>query len=77
MVGLPLHMWSIKVFKKIGDGCRGFIVVDENTVFFMELQWTRILVKLESKEFPSSLEIVVGLHCFSVQLWWETHPYFV
>ena len=34
-------------------------------------------MKLEGKELPSSLEIVVGLGCFSIQLWWETHPWFV
>ena len=31
------------MFKKIADGCGGFIVVDENTTFFTELQWVRIL----------------------------------
>ncbi|RVW95867.1 hypothetical protein CK203_025792 [Vitis vinifera] len=33
VVGLPLHMWSKEVFKKIADGCGGFIVVDEDTTF--------------------------------------------
>ena len=65
------------MFKKIGDGCGGFIAVDEYIAFFMELQWARILVKLEGKELPSSLEIVVGSGCFAIQLWWETHPSFV
>ena len=37
VVGLPLHMWSREGFKKIGDGCGGFIAVDEDTTFFMEL----------------------------------------
>ena len=65
------------MFKKIGDGCGGFIAVDEYIAFFMELQWARILVKLEGKELPSSQEIVVGSGCFAIQLWWETHPSFV
>ena len=65
------------MFKKIGDGCGGFIAVDEYIAFFMELQWARILVKLEGKELPSSLEIVVRSGCFAIQLWWETHPSFV
>ena len=34
-------------------------------------------MKLEGKELPSSLEIVVGSSCFAIQLWWETHPCFV
>ena len=29
VVGLPLHFWSREVFRKIGDCCGGFVVVDE------------------------------------------------
>ena len=43
------------MLKNIGDGCGGFIAVDEDIAFFMELQWVRILVELEGKELPSSL----------------------
>lgn len=31
MVGLMLHFWNGKVFRKIGDCCGGFIRVDEDT----------------------------------------------
>ena len=34
VVGLPLHLWSREVFKSIGESCGGFIVVDEETIFF-------------------------------------------
>ena len=77
VAGLSLQMWSREVFKKIGDGCRGLIAVNEDTAFFSKLQWARILVKLVGKELPSSLEIVVGSGCFAGQLWWEIHPWFV
>ena len=77
VVGLPLHMWSREVFKKISDGFKGFIAVDEDATFFSELQWAKILVKMVGKELPGSLEIVVGLGCVVVQLWWEIHPLFV
>ena len=60
MVGFPLHLWSWEVFKKIGDGCGGFIAVDEDTTFFIELQWARILVKLAGRDLPSTAQIVVG-----------------
>ncbi|RVX16300.1 hypothetical protein CK203_014320 [Vitis vinifera] len=49
VVGLPLHLWSREVFKSIGERCGGFIVVDEDTAFFSELQWARILVKAPGK----------------------------
>ncbi|RVW98494.1 hypothetical protein CK203_026864 [Vitis vinifera] len=45
VVGLPFHFWCLEVFKSIGDGCGGFIAVDEGTKSMSELQWARILVK--------------------------------
>ena len=38
VVGLPLHMCSREEFKRIGDGCGGFIAVDEDTTSLTELQ---------------------------------------
>ena len=35
--GLPLHLWSREVFKRIGECCGGFVVVDEETAFFSQL----------------------------------------
>ncbi|RVW91344.1 hypothetical protein CK203_035396 [Vitis vinifera] len=31
ILGLPLHLWGKSLFKKFGDSCRRFVVVDENT----------------------------------------------
>ena len=36
VVGLPLHLWSREVFKRIGECCGGFVVVDEETAFFSQ-----------------------------------------
>ncbi|RVX06960.1 hypothetical protein CK203_014938 [Vitis vinifera] len=36
--GLPLHLWSREVFKRIGDCCGGFVAVDEETALFSQLQ---------------------------------------
>ena len=76
VMGLPLHLWSREVFKLIGDGYGGLIAVDENTDFMAELQWARLLVKLVGRDLPTSVQLVVGSGCFSVQLWWETPPWF-
>ncbi|KAL6345756.1 hypothetical protein AAG906_017501 [Vitis piasezkii] len=65
-----------EVFKLIGDGCGGFIAVDKNADSMAELQWARMLVKVVGRDLPTSVQIVVGLGCFSVQLWWETPPWF-
>ena len=76
VLGLPLHFWSHKVFKLIGDGCGEFIAVDENTDSMAKLQWVRILVKVVSRDLPTSVQIVVGTGCFTVHPWWESLPSF-
>ena len=66
VVGLPLHLWNREVFKLIGDGCGGFIAVDNKTDLMAELQWARMLVKSAGRDTPSSVQIVDELGCFSV-----------
>ena len=55
VVGMSLHFWSREVFRKIGECCGGFVVVDEDTAAFKELQWARSLVKSKGLEWSSSL----------------------
>ena len=55
VVGLSFHFWSRRVFKRIGESCGSFIAVDEETNFFSQLQWARILVKATGKDLPGSL----------------------
>ncbi|RVW38063.1 hypothetical protein CK203_097261 [Vitis vinifera] len=76
VVGLPLHLWNREVFKLIGDGCGGFIAVDNKTESMAELQWARLLVKSVGRDTPSSVQIADEMGCFSVQLWWESPPWF-
>ena len=77
VVGLPLHLWSSEVFERIGDRCGGFVAADEKLLYSPELQWAQILVKCVDKEFPSTAHIVVGSGCYSLQLWWESSPWFM
>ena len=76
VVGLPLHLWSRKGFKSIRERCGGFIAVDEETAFFSELQWARILVRTSGKFRPGTLQVAVGNFCWTVSLWWENPPWF-
>ncbi|KAL6312884.1 hypothetical protein AAG906_025741 [Vitis piasezkii] len=80
VVGLPLHLWSLEVFKRIGDGCGGFIAMDEGTKSMSEMQWARILVKRADWEVVSTGsssgkgglrvgEEAVGSHRVA---WWES-----
>lgn len=59
------------MFKKIGDCCGGFNGVDKGARWFYQLQLARILVKIEGKDLPKTLHLVVGSSCFAIHLWWE------
>ena len=74
VVGLPVHLWSRAVMKKIGDACGGFLAVDEETDKLGELGWARILVKLKKTEPPNTVEVALGGARFRMQLWWELSP---
>ena len=37
MVGLPVHLWTQEMLKKLGDECGGFVAVDEDTTFKSKL----------------------------------------
>ena len=77
VLGLPLHLWGREVFIKIGGCCGGgFVAVDEGSVNLVQLQWARILVRLNGRSLPASLQLVVGFTCYSIQLWWEVPPKF-
>ena len=54
MVGLPLHLWKTKVFRKIGDYCGAFVTIDEDTLRRRELQWERMLISAGVWETPGS-----------------------
>ncbi|RVW36101.1 hypothetical protein CK203_079675 [Vitis vinifera] len=64
---------------EVGCFCNG---ANANEAWWTKMQiygriaWARMLVKVVSRDLPTSVQIVVGLGCFSVQLWWETPPWF-
>ncbi|RVW59638.1 hypothetical protein CK203_103273 [Vitis vinifera] len=60
---------------KDGDLKWGVLAVDEETTFFSQLQWARILVRAFGKNMPGSLQVVVGHTCGVVSLWWEAPPW--
>lgn len=77
LVGLPLHLWCKKLFKKLGDSCVAFIVVDEDTTFLCNKQWAWVCVRLNENSRPSLVQIRVGCYCYVIQLWWEFFPWLV
>ncbi|RVX19857.1 hypothetical protein CK203_005103 [Vitis vinifera] len=42
ILGLPLHLWSVEVFRKLGNECGGFVSVDVDTSNHTNLQWAEL-----------------------------------
>ena len=57
------------ILKKLGNCCGGFLAMDKGTTLKMDLLWARILVKMEGKEKPSSVNILTGARSYELQLW--------
>ena len=74
LLGLPLHLWSNPILKRIGDRCGGFVAEDENTVFRSEPRWARIRVKWDGSSNPRSVVVSKEDRSFMIQLWWEIQP---
>ena len=74
LLGLPLHLWSHPILKRIGDKCGGFDAVDENTELLNDPRWARIRVKWDGSSSPGSMIVSEGDRNFAIQLWWELQP---
>ena len=74
LLGLPLHLWSRPILKRIGDSCGGFVVEDENTEFRIDPRWARIRVKWDGSSNPKSVVVSEEDRSFVIQLWWEIQP---
>ena len=60
VVGLPLHLWTPEILKKIGDAYGGFLALDKVTALRTEVMWPRMLIKLIGKSRPSAVNILEG-----------------
>lgn len=45
ILGLPIHLWDLEVFREVGDFCGGFLHVDDETSQITHLKWARIAVQ--------------------------------
>lgn len=71
IVGLPILLWDPIILRRVGEECGDFLEIDPQTERMEELQWARILVKMNDEVLPSALEIEVEEVCYSLSLWWE------
>ena len=49
VVGLPLHLWTGEILKRIEDSCRGFIAIDKDTALKTKVHWAWIKVNFRGK----------------------------
>ncbi|RVW77237.1 hypothetical protein CK203_043343 [Vitis vinifera] len=62
------------ILRRIGDACGGFLAVDSQTEKLEDLQWARILVKLNDEKPPNVVEVWAEDVCYEITLWWEIRP---
>ena len=74
VLGLPVSLWERDILKRIGDACGGFIDIDHQTEMLEDLQWARILVKLNQERPPNVMEVRTEEHRYVLSLWWEIRP---
>ena len=75
VVGLPLHLWTPEILRKLGDACGGFVALDKNTEMKTEVKWARMLIQVVGKARPSVVNILEGPRSFELQIWWEISPW--
>jgi len=71
LVGLPLHLWSEKVFKAVGDFCGGWISTEEETNLRNHLKWARIPVKGWGNSILKEVRIEFEGTGYIIQIWNE------
>lgn len=71
ILGLPLHLWTDKVMKQIGDQCGGWLETEEETTLKNHLRWARIRVKGPREKIPTEIEIEDGDGFFLLPVWCE------
>ncbi|KAG5569629.1 hypothetical protein H5410_059395 [Solanum commersonii] len=76
VVGIPLHLWSRKVFQEIGDLCGGWIETEEETELKNHLKWARILVKNNGRNLPKEVSVACDGITYFFPIWAESKPRF-
>ncbi|KAG5585872.1 hypothetical protein H5410_046306 [Solanum commersonii] len=76
VVGIPLHLWSKKVFQEIGEICGGWLATEEETELKNHMKWARILVANDGSSIPREVEVSRNGTKFHLPIWPECLPRF-
>ncbi|RVW66264.1 hypothetical protein CK203_065874 [Vitis vinifera] len=74
ILGLLVSLWERDILRRIGDACGDFLDIDSQTKMLEDLQWARILVKLNKERPPNVVEVRTEEFCYELTLWWEIRP---
>ncbi|KAG5624613.1 hypothetical protein H5410_009831 [Solanum commersonii] len=66
--GIPLHAWSEKSLKFIGDCCGGYIGADEDTKKRNHVLWARICIPAAAREPPHKIDLRVGGKIYEISI---------
>jgi len=76
VVGIPLHLWSQKVFQEIGEVRGGWIATEEETELKNHMKWARILVASDGRKIPKEVSIECNGITYHFPIWVECKPRF-
>ncbi|KAG5621166.1 hypothetical protein H5410_006384 [Solanum commersonii] len=76
VVGIPLHLWSKKVFQEIREICGGWLATEEETELKNHMKWARILVANDGSSIPREVEVSRNGTKFHLPIWPECLPRF-
>ncbi|KAG5606295.1 hypothetical protein H5410_027787 [Solanum commersonii] len=71
LLGLPMNLWSQKVFKEIGNLCGGYIETEEETSLKNHLHWARIKEQGDGEWIPREVEITCDDFTYTIPVWCE------
>ena len=54
MVGLPLHLRTREILRRLANSCGGFVAIDKDTALRIKPLWVRVLVKMKEKVLVES-----------------------
>ncbi|OIS97373.1 hypothetical protein A4A49_12587 [Nicotiana attenuata] len=70
-LGIPLHLWSQKIFSEVENLCDGWISTEEETCLKNHLKWARIQIAGDGRCFPSEVVIKRDGTKFFIPIWVE------
>ena len=71
IVGIPLHLWSERVFQEIENLCGGWVATEEETKLRNHMNWARILVANDGRNIPKEVSISRNGVIFHFPIWFE------